>query len=1265
MTDTTLPPEGSHDRVEPVDIQQEMQRSYIDYAMSVIVGRALPEVRDGLKPVHRRVLYAMYESGFRPDRSYVKSARSVAETMGHYHPHGDSAIYDTLVRMAQPWSLRYPLVDGQGNFGSPGNDPAAAMRYCVTADARVRVTTGATVRIGDIVPGARPHSDTPLRDLKVLDRHGGPVAADMLFHSGDHETQTVTTAEGYTLSGTTNHPVLCLVDVAGVPTLLWKLLSEIRRGDRVVIQRTPAQEFGPGDWRETAAALLAGAFVSEGFVSEGRAGFNNLDRDYFGLVVGMYDALIGGRRYVSSRRIASGSLLHELDIQNVEQLRASVLGEMVGVRSAEKYIPEFVWRAGPSTKRTFLEALFTGDGSCSEIPRNTVQISYSTYSARLAREVQQLLLEFGVISKRYRHATGEFKVAVTNRRDAELFARHIGFGGDKQTKLRAILDAAEQGSPAATSRSLSHDHVPGLGRFLREHGAADRRNRDWLRRHNVDRIARWEHRRDEIESHITEPDALAIARELTDGRFYFAEVADVADNGVQPVYSLRVDSDDHAFLTNGFVSHNTEARLTPLAMEMLREIDEETVDLIPNYDGKTQEPTVLPSRFPNLLANGSGGIAVGMATNIPPHNLRELAEAVFWCLDNPEADEESTLAAMMERVKGPDFPTSGLITGTQGIEDAYRTGRGSIKMRGVVEIEEEPKGPTMIVITELPYQVNPDNLISSIAEQVRDGKIAGISKIEDHTNDRIGMRIVVTLKRDAVARVVLNNLYKHSQLQTSFGANMLSIVEGVPRTLRLDQMIRLYVTHQLEVIVRRTRYRLRKAEERAHILRGLVKALDALDEVIALIRASQTVDIARAGLIELLDIDEIQADAILAMQLRRLAALERQKIVDDLAEIERDIADLKDILERPDRQRQIVKDELGEIVDKHGDDRRTRIVPADGDVSAEDLIAREDVVVTITETGYAKRTKTDLYRSQKRGGKGVRGADLKQDDIVAHFFVCSTHDWILFFTTKGRVYRLKAYELPETSRTARGQHVANLLSFQPEERIAQVIQIKTYEDQPYLVLATSAGLVKKSRLSDFDSNRSGGLVAINLRGEDEVVGARLVSSEDELLLVSKKGQSIRFSAADDVLRPMGRATSGVQGMRFNDDDALLSMSAVSRGTFLLVATSGGYAKRTAIEDYSAQGRGGKGVLTIQHDPKRGDLVGALMVDLDDEVYAITSSGGVIRTLAKQVRKAGRQTKGVRLMNLGDGDTLLAIARNADEPEDVVQDATENDAPEES
>jgi DNA gyrase subunit A len=695
----------------------------------------------------------------------------------------------------------------------------------------------------------------------------------------------------------------------------------------------------------------------------------------------------------------------------------------------------------------------------------------------------------------------------------------------------------------------------------------------------------------------------------------------------------------------------TEARLTPLAMEMLREIDEETVDFVPNYDGRVQEPTVLPSRFPNLLANGSGGIAVGMATNMPPHNLNEVADAVFWALEHHDADDETTLAACMECIKGPDFPTAALIVGSQGIKDAYTTGRGSIRMRSVVDIEEN-KGTTTLVVTELPYQVNPDNLIQSIAEQVNEGKLKGISRIEDQSSDRVGMRIVVTLRRDAVAKVVLNNLYKHSQLQTSFGANMLSIVDGVPRTLRLDQMIRYYVAHQIDVIVRRTRYRLRKAEERAHILRGLVKALDALDEVIALIRRSANTDTARTGLIELLDIDEIQADAILAMQLRRLSALERQKIVDELAEIELEIADYQDILDKPERQRAIVRDELKEVVEKYGDARRTKIIAADGDVSDEDLIAREDVVVTITETGYAKRTKTDLYRSQRRGGKGVQGAGLKQDDIVKHFFVCSTHDWILFFTTKGRVYRAKAYELPEANRTARGQHVANLLAFQPEERIAQVIQLKTYEDAPYLVLATRNGLVKKSKLVDFDSNRSGGIAAINLRGEDELVGAQLCSKDDDLLLVSQKGQSIRFHADDETLRPMGRQTSGVQGMRFNADDTLLSLNVVREDTYLLVATSGGYAKRTGMDDYPVQGRGGKGVLTIAHDRRRGELIGALIVDDDSELYAITSGGGVIRTAAKQVRKAGRQTKGVRLMNLDEGTTVIAIARNADEPEET-------------
>ncbi|HZE17582.1 MAG TPA: DNA gyrase subunit A, partial [Mycobacterium sp.] len=600
------------------------------------------------------------DSGFRPDRSHVKSARSVAETMGNYHPHGDASIYDTLVRMAQPWSLRYPLVDGQGNFGSPGNDPPAAMRYCVAGDTLVRLPLGQSVRIADIVRAARPYSDNVI-DLKVTDRHGDPVVANRLFHSGEHQAYTVTTAEGYSVTGTANHPLLCLVDVAGVPTLLWKLIEEVALDDYVVLQRTPSVEVGPADWHATMEALLLGAFISEGFVSQTRAGFNNFDSSYFDVVVAAYDGVVGGQRYVSSRTMVPGSILHELDIHNLAELKKTRLGELCGQRSADTFIPQWLWQSPAAVKRAFLQALFEGDGSCSVLPRNTIQVSYSTHSERLAVDVQRMLLEFGVISRRYRHAVGEHEVVITNGIQAEAFARQVGFGGAKQKKLVAILDAFP---PCAGS---DNDHVPGLARFIRKHAGGPWLDRDWLHHNNVDRIPRWRTRGAEIMAHIADPEVCAIAQELTDGRFYYAKVANVADAGIQPVYSLRVDSDDHAFVTNGFVSHNTEARLTPLAMEMLREIDEETVDFIPNYDGRVQEPTVLPSRFPNLLANGSGGIAVGMATNIPPHNLRELADSVFWALDNYDADEEATLAAVTERVKGPDFPTAGLIVGSQGI----------------------------------------------------------------------------------------------------------------------------------------------------------------------------------------------------------------------------------------------------------------------------------------------------------------------------------------------------------------------------------------------------------------------------------------------------------------------------------------------------------------------------------------------------------------------------------------------------------------------
>ena len=818
-----------HGRIEPVDLQTEMQRSYLDYSMSVIVSRALPDVRDGLKPVHRRVLYAMYDGGYRPDRNFSKSARVVGDVMGNYHPHGDSAIYDALVRLAQPWSLRYPLVQGQGNFGSPGNDPAAAQRY-------------------------------------------------------------------------------------------------------------------------------------------------------------------------------------------------------------------------------------------------------------------------------------------------------------------------------------------------------------------------------------------------------------------------------------------TECRMAPLAMEMVRDIDEETVDFGPNYDGRTQEPLVLPSRFPNLLVNGSSGIAVGMATNIPPHNLREIAAAAQWVLSNPEASVEDRQAALIEIVKGPDFPTGALIVGRRGIDDAYRTGRGSITMRAVVTVEEDARGRQILVVTELPYQVNPDNLLLRIAEQVGEGKLTGIADVRDDSSSRTGMRLIIELKRDAVAQVVLNQLFKHTQLQDNFGANMLAIVDGVPRTLTLEAFIRHWVTHQIEVIQRRTRYRLRKAEERAHILRGYLKALDALDEVIALIRASATVEDARTGLMALLDIDELQATAILDMQLRRLAALEHQKILDEYEELMTKINDYNDILGSPERQRTIVSDELNEITEKYGDDRRTDFAAFDGDVADEDLIAVDDVVVTITAGGYAKRTKTELYREQRRGGKGVKGAQLRQDDVVEHMFVTTTHHWLLFFTNKGRVYRAKGYQLPEAGRDARGQHVANLLAFQPDETIAQVLAIENYEAGEHLVLATRRGMVKKTRLSEYDTNRTGGIIAINLADEDEVISARLVSEHDHLIMFSRKGMSARFDAKDETLRPMGRATGGVIGMRFRGDDALLAMDVIREGAFVVTITDGGFAKRTNVDEWAPKGRGILGVRAMKLVEERGSMVGAMVCDETDQIFAIASNGVVIRTSVAQVRPSGRDTMGVRLMNLADGDAIVAVARGGEAEDEELDEA---------
>jgi len=691
----------------------------------------------------------------------------------------------------------------------------------------------------------------------------------------------------------------------------------------------------------------------------------------------------------------------------------------------------------------------------------------------------------------------------------------------------------------------------------------------------------------------------------------------------------------------------TETKMANLAMEMVRDIEENTVDFQDNYDGRTREPSILPSRFPNLLVNGSVGIAVGMATNIPPHNLREVAEAAQWHLANPNATTEELLNTALTMVKGPDFPTGAQILGNNGIADAYRTGRGSITMRAVVTVEEI-HNRTCLVVTELPYQVNPDNLAVKIADLVKEAKITGIADIRDETSGRTGQRLVIVLKRDAVAKVVLNNLYKQTSLQENFGANMLAIVDGVPRTLTLDAFITLWVTHQIQVIVRRTQFRLDKAEADVHILRGYLKALDALDEVIALIRKSPTVDEAKEGLKKLLEVDEEQALAVLNLQLRRLAALERQKIMDQAAELERLIADYQSILASEERQRTIVSEELTEITDRFGDDRRTEILMGfDGGMTNEDLIPEEEMVVSVTRGGYIKRTRSDNYRSQHRGGKGVKGAQLRADDVVEHFFVTTTHRWLLFFTNTGRVFRAKAYEVQEAGRDAKGQHVANLLALQPGEEIAQILDIADYEAAQYLVLATEGGMVKKTELTQYDTNRSGGIIAINLKENDQLVAAMLANEGDDVLLVSKAGMSLRFSATDSSLRPMGRSTAGVIGMHFRGEDQLLSASVVSDEGYVFVVTEGGYAKRTRVDQYRVQQRGGLGIKVAKLSETRGGLAGALIVGDEDEVLVVLESGKVVRSSVEEVPAKGRDTMGVVFARMSEEDKVLGIARNSE------------------
>jgi len=1065
----------------------------------------------------------------------------------------------------------------------------------------------------------------------------------MLFHSGSHPTLTLRTVEGFELTGTANHPVLCLLDMAGVPLLMWKLLEEIGPGDRVLLNRTAAPAQDAPDAPELQLAFLAGAFVSEGWFSDRRAGFNNVDQEFFDRVLAAFDAIIGGPRYVSSRTIRSGSLCHELDIQNLAALRRSPLAELEGLRSAEKRIPEFVWRAGGAVKQAFLAALFEGDGSSSLLPRRTIQVSYATRSRQLASDVQQLLLELGVVSRISPSARGELKVVITNRRDARLFARRVGFAGVKQAKLERELAEMPQ-----SSRSLSHDHVPHLAGYIRAEGAQTYADRDWLRRHNVDRIERWEQGSTAILERISSEQVRKVAEPLVSGDYYYARVASVEPAGSQPVYSLRVDTDEHSFLTNGFVSHNTEARLARIATEMLRDLDMDTVDFVANYDGSRREPLVLPARFPNLLVNGSSGIAVGMATNIPPHNLREVIDATIAFIDDPAIDT----AGLMRHIKGPDFPTGGIILGHGGIRDAYETGRGRVRVQARAHIEPLSHGKEAIVVTELPFMVKKGgegNLMTKIAELVNDKRIPEISDLIDQSDKR-GMRLVIELKRDAIPKVVLNKLYKHTPMQTTFGVNMVALVDNVPRTLNLREVIENYVRHQREVIVRRTKHELSEKEARAHILEGLLTALEHLDAIIELIRGSRDRDSAREQLIARFELSAIQATAILDLRLSQLTALEADGIKQEHSDVTERIAELRAILGDETRVLAVIKEELSEISERFGDERRTEISHSEDEIDIEDLIADQQMVITITQTGYIKSLPLATYRQQQRGGRGVTGMDMKDGDFIEHLFVCSSHDYLLFFSNRGKVYRSKVYELPEAQRTAKGRALVNILPLREGERIQAVVSTRDFSETEFLVFATRNGTVKKTELEAYNTPiKADGIIAINIRDDDELLAVRAVDPGDEVIMVSRAGLTVRFAESD--VRAMGRDTTGVRGMDVGNDGRVIAMDVARDDMDLLVVTENGYGKRTQIAQYRKTNRGAKGVKTIGLTEKKGALAGALVVREHQELVFISVGGMVQRTPAGGISQQGRSATGVRVMNLKDDDLVSAVALVVDTGEE--------------
>jgi DNA gyrase subunit A len=1245
--------------IRPIGIIDQMQTAYLDYSMSVIVSRALPDVRDGLKPVHRRVLYAMERMGLQANRSFRKCAGIVGEVLKDFHPHGDASVYDALVRMAQPWNMRYPLVSGQGNFGSPDDDPAAAMRYCVTGDTLV-VTDAGLVPIRELSPSGSEDIGT-----RVLSKDGVTNTASKWWDCGAFPTFRVRTRRGYEVTGTANHPLLVAVPdpMTGRITLSWKTIDTIATGDYVVLDRSQALwPDTPVDlgalhphFAETSRverhtlptqldeklAFLMGALLAEGTFRDQVIEFTNTEGDFADEFVQTWQQVFPTcRLHIFRRASVSYGQKPFLQMQVVSRQVITFLRALgLTGRSAERRLPALILRSPKSVAAAFLSGFFEGDGAVERSGRSELRIGLWARNLNLLQHIQILLLRFGIAASLYSDTEQRMhRLCISGLSNLSTFAEEIGFVS--ATKRDALTTIIGVHNGQALSKS---DYIPFLAAYVREH--ALRGQREWLSHHNFDRTDRLVATLPRLEKALAPMDYEFI-EQLAQQRYLFEQVVSIEDAGMQPVYSVRVDSACHSFVANGFVNHNTEARMAAIAAELLADIEKDTVDFKPNYDGHEMEPTVLPARLPNLLLNGAAGIAVGMATNIPPHNLRELCDGITHLIDNPDA----TVEELIRFVKAPDFPTGGIIHGREGIRSAYLTGRGRIVVRARANTEETDRGKVSIVVTELPYQVNKAELVKKIAELARDKKIEGISDIRDES-DRQGTRVVIDLKKDTRHLTVLNQLFKYTAMQTAFNANMLALVEGQPRVLNLKAILHHYIAYREIVIQRRTAFDLRKARERAHILEGLQIALDHLDEVIETIRRSQSTETASRNLQDRFKLSEEQARAILDMRLGRLAALERKKVADELKEVHVAIKRLEAILADVGEVRKLIKADLTELREKYGDPRRTEIQEDEaGEFTEEDLIPNDEMVVTLTEQNYIKRLPSKTYRAQRRGGKGVTGMTTREDDTVLHLLITHAHDALLFFTNRGRVFQLATYELPEVGRQAKGEHIRNLIGIDTSERVTAVVPVPKFQALDFLIMATRLGEVKKTALDEFAVVRRMGLNAMDLEEGDELIGARLVHANDTVFLVTTHGQSIRFSVGD--LRSASRASGGVRGIRLEDGDSVVTLDVAQKGGELLVVTAHGYGKRTPVEEYTTQGRGGSGILTARLTDKTGLIAGArVLTEQDRDLVLISANGVVIRSPIATIAQLSRATQGVRLMNMSESDQVSALATTIDEEDD--------------